>query len=101
MTIDRKEVFTLAWLWAKQDLWSRRLPASHLRGLFRTALVNAWAEVKRRAAYRAAQRAAFVSARPVDAIRKEIFIIECTDRMGAADYQRLATLNAELSAAFA
>lgn len=48
MTIDRSELFRLAWALAKQDLWSLRLPASRLRGLFRGALSRAWAEMKRR-----------------------------------------------------
>jgi hypothetical protein len=41
MTIDRKEVFRRAWVWAKKDLWSDRAPASALRGYFRAALVRA------------------------------------------------------------
>ena len=53
MTINRSEVFTLSWTIARQELWSNRLPASELRNLFPDALRSAWAEMKRRAAYRA------------------------------------------------
>lgn len=28
MTIDRSELFRIAWTWAKQDLWSLRLTPS-------------------------------------------------------------------------
>jgi hypothetical protein len=98
MTIDRKEVFRLAWVWAKHDLWSARAPASALRGYFRAALVRAWADVKRQAAYRAAQRAAFTVARPAEEIRTEIWALECKDRLAGADWQRLDALRAELRA---
>jgi hypothetical protein len=99
MTIDRKEVFRRAWVWAKQDLWSDRAPASALRGYFRAALVRAWADAKQQAAYRAAQRAAFPAARPAEVIRTEILVLECKDRLAGADWQRLDTLRAELRAA--
>ncbi|MFC3088273.1 hypothetical protein [Tabrizicola soli] len=98
MTINRKEVFRLAWVWAKQDQWGARAPASALRGYFRAALVRAWADVKRQAAYRAAQRAAFASARPAEEIRTDIRMLECKDRLAGADWQRLDALRAELRA---
>lgn len=99
MTIDRSELFRLAWALAKQDLWSLRLPASRLRGLFRGALSRAWAEMKRRAAYRAAQRLAFATARPVAAIQTDILLLECKDTLRGSDWQRLDALRAELWAA--
>ena len=98
MQIDRKEVFRRAWLWARQDLWAARAPATALRGFFRAALVRAWAEVKTQAAYRAAQRAAFTSARPAAEIRNDIWVLECKDRLVGADWQRLDHLRAELRA---
>ena len=48
---NKSEIMRLAWVWARQDLWAARLPASQLRRLFRAALVRAWADAKRMAAY--------------------------------------------------
>ncbi|RWR31497.1 hypothetical protein D2T29_10720 [Sinirhodobacter populi] len=99
MTIDRAELFLLAWAWAKQELWTWRLPASRLRGLFRKALSQAWAEMKRRAVYRAQRLAAFAVARPADEIRTDILALECKDRLCGSDWQRLDALRMELHAA--
>jgi len=95
MTIDRKEVFRLAWAWAKQDLWAARAPASALRGYFRAALVRAWADVKARAA----RRAAAAAVRPASEIRADIITLECKDRLYGADWSRLNALHVELRAA--
>ncbi len=54
--LNRSEIFSFAWTIARQELWSRCLPASRLRSLFSDALRRAWAELKRRAAI-AAERA--------------------------------------------
>ncbi|OWU70510.1 hypothetical protein [Marinibacterium profundimaris] len=101
MTIDRAELFRLAWAWAKQDLWSRRLPASHLRGLFREALKRAWADLKRTAARLAAQRKTTAATRPAAQIQTDILVLECKDRLHGSDWQRLDALRAELMAAHA
>lgn len=98
MTIDRAELFRLAWAMARQDLWSLRLPASRLRGLFHAALKRAWATVKCQAAYRAKRLAAFAVARPADEIRADILTLECKDRLRGSDWQRLDALRAELFA---
>lgn len=97
MTIDRKEVFNLAWAWAKQDLWAARAPASALRRFFCAALVRAWADVKARAARRAAAAAAAV--RPASEVRADILTLECKDRLYGADWSRLNALHVELRAA--
>lgn len=99
MTIDRAELFRLAWAIAKQDLWSYRAPASKLRSYFKAALVKAWQEMKRQAAYRAAMIAAAADARPVEVVRAELWAFECKDSIRGADWQTLAALKAELAAA--
>lgn len=96
MTINRAELFRLAWVWAKQDLWSLRLPASHLWRLFRDALVRAWADIKRQAAYRAAQAQAFAAVRLTSAIRADLMAFECKDSLRGSDWQHLDALRAEL-----
>lgn len=88
MTIDRKELFTLAWAIARQEQWSRRLPS--VRGLFADALRSAWREMKRRAAI-AAQRAV-PSPRAAADLLAAIREIENRDRLRAADLDRLSEL---------
>ena len=101
MTINRSELFALAWELARQDLWRLRLPASRLRGLFPAALSRAWSIMKGRAAYRARCIAAAATARPVEEIRTEIVTLECKDCLRGADWLRLDALRAELNAAYA
>ncbi|PYF12015.1 hypothetical protein C8J30_102330 [Rhodobacter viridis] len=101
MTFSRSELFVLAWELARQDLWSRRLPASRLRGLFPAALSRAWSIMRAHAANRARRLAAAATARPVEEIRTEIVTLECKDCLRGADWQRLDALRAELNAAFA
>lgn len=95
MTINRKELFTLAWVYARQEQWSRRLDT--VRGLFGDALRDAWRELKRRAVI-AAERARSVSRTPADllaAVRE----IENRDRLRASDLARLSDLRREYAAA--
>lgn len=94
---NKSEIMRLAWVWAKQDLWAARLPASQLRRLFRAALVRAWADAKRMAAYRAAQHATFATIRPAAEIRDAIMVLECKDRLHGSDWARLDALRAELN----
>ncbi|KFI24901.1 hypothetical protein [Paenirhodobacter enshiensis] len=96
MTIDRAELFRLAWVMARHDLWSLRLPASRLHGLFPAALKRAWATVKCQAAYRAQRLAVFTAGRPADEIRADILTLECKGRLRGPDWQRLDALRAEL-----
>lgn len=95
MTYNRANIFTLAWAWAKQDLWSRRLPASQLCRLFRAALVRAWAEAKANAA-RVVAPSRF-SAMTADQLRSAIVSRENTDRLGWAGIQELGELCRELA----
>lgn len=97
MTINRAEVFRLAWAFAKADLWSLRLPASCLRSLFRAALVRAWADVKLMTARRAAERPAPV--RPAEEVRRDLLSWECKDSLRGSDWTRLEALRAELRVA--
>lgn len=99
MTIDRAELFRLAWAFAKQDLWSNRAPASQLRTFFRSALVRAWQEMKVRAARRAAMIAAAAKATPLDVVKADLWAFDCKDTMRGKDWQTLAALKAELAAA--
>jgi hypothetical protein len=95
MTYNRKQIMTLAWAWARQDLWSLRLPASHLRRLFADALKRAWAEAKARA-FSAAVKG---PSRPVKQIVLEISAIENREGLRWPDFQRLDALQIELNQA--
>ncbi|MCA3443485.1 MAG: hypothetical protein INF52_08980 [Rhodobacter sp.] len=95
MTYNRKQIMTLAWAWARQDLWSLRLPASHLRRLFNANLKAAWAEAKARAAVPATG----CTIRAVADIADEILCLECKDRLTWQDFQRLDALRIELNEA--
>ena len=88
--INRSEIFSLAWTFARQDLWSRRLPASELRNLFPDCLRRAWKEMKRRAAYRA-ERAKLVL-RPSAEIWAQIQDMENRSFLGHAGHDRLSEL---------
>ena len=99
MTIDRAELFRLAWVWAKQDLWSDRAPASELRAYFKAALARAWQEMKTRAQRRAAMIAEAAKARPLDVVQADLWAFECKDTLRGFDWQTLAALKAELAAA--
>ncbi|MCA3523575.1 MAG: hypothetical protein IOC80_04300 [Rhodobacter sp.] len=97
MTFNRKQIMTLAWAWARQDLWSLRLPASHLRRLFNDALRRAWAEAKEKA--RQFSDTVKSPSRPVAQIEAEICTLENRDGLRHPDFERLAALNLELRAA--
>lgn len=90
MTINCSEIFSLAWTLARQDLWSRRLPASELRNLFPDALRSAWAEMKRRAVY--AARRAKQALRPSAEIEAEIQTLENRTFLGHDGINRLSEL---------
>lgn len=93
MTYDRAEIMNRAWSYARHTLFARRAPASELRSIFREALRSAWREAKAEAA----RRATATPPRPAEVIRAEIFDLEMTDRLYAADMQRMSRLQAELS----
>ena len=99
MSVDRHELMNLAWHLARQELWSRRLPASALRLLFPHALRTAWREMKYRAELAVARAAK--PKRPADEIRAEILILENTDRLGFQGIERLSAARAELHEALA
>ena len=114
MTIDRAELFRLAWARTRTDQaaqwvydWTpgprygarRAATPAERRAVFARHLKAAWAEAKSQAAYRAAQRAAFVAQRPAEAIRRDIWILECKDRLFTRDFAQLDALRLELFAA--
>lgn len=114
MTIDRAELFRLAWAWARADeayrwvydwtpgrTYGHRRPTTgaERRAVFARHLTEVWKEARRRAAYRAASLAAFATARPADEIRTDILALECKDCLRGSDWQRLDDLYAELRAA--
>ena len=95
MTINRKELFTLAWVYGRQEQWSRRLDT--VRGLFGDALRDAWQELKRRAVI-AAERARSVYRAPADLLAAIREIVN-RDRLRASDLARLSDLRREYAAA--
>ncbi|WP_299739054.1 hypothetical protein [uncultured Roseobacter sp.] len=87
-SINRSELFSFAWTIARQELWSRCLPASQLRNLFPDALRRAWAELKRRAVI-AAERAK-QTMRPSSDIWADIQALENRTTLGHEGINQLA-----------
>lgn len=96
MTVNRAEVFRLAWVWAKQDLWSRRAPASQLRAFFRAALSRAWADLRAQAVRAAETILHAANARPANVLRALIVTLENQDRLTHFDRLELRNLQSEL-----
>lgn len=111
MTIDRSEVFRLAWAWTKADaasIWvydwtpgptyghRRATTVSERRAVFAMHLRTAWAEVKRRAALcNVPSPLALVETTD---LQTEIISLEnCDARLGWARQERLSTLRRELA----
>ncbi len=90
-TIDCEDLMSLAWSFARQEHWSRRMPAGTLRSLFPAALKAAWAEMKRRAVMAAerAAEAARLAENGLGALRAELISLENTDRLGHEGMERL------------
>lgn len=111
MTIDRSEVFRLAWAWTKADaasIWiydwtpgptygqRRATTASERRAVFAMNLRKAWADVKRRAQLRKLPSPLAVVA--TTDLQTEIISLEnCDARLGWARQERLSTLRRELA----
>jgi len=89
-SIDRSALMTLAWHAARQEQWSRRLPAGTLRSLFPDALRSAWKSMKARAAYEAQQAA--MAHRPSADLWAEIQNLENRDRLGHEGIAQLSDL---------
>ena len=97
MTINRKELFSLAWTIARQEQWSRRLPS--LRGVFGDALSQAWREMKRRIELAAMRPTP--TPRPAADLMVGILDLENRDRLRGADLERLSSLRAEYAVSVA
>lgn len=108
MTIDRAKIMQDAWTIARRfagnrETWGQRLSRA-LKVVWWNAKQEAARqeaarkEAARQEAYRAAQRAAFAGIRTAEAIRTEIWSLECKDRLAVADFQSLDALRAELRA---
>ena len=96
--INRSELMKLAWAYARQDHWSRRMPAGTLRSLFPDALRAAWQEMRSRAEL-AAERAAEVAGLNVAALRAELLSLENTDYLGHEGMRRMSVVQSALRAA--
>ena len=99
MTYDRKDIMTRAWQYARQDLWSRRLPASALLSLFPDALRSAWRAAKVKLATQKARAA--LASRPAAELRAAINDLENRDRMDPASIDQIGQLRAALGQAIA
>ncbi|MEM6890929.1 MAG: hypothetical protein AAF636_22750 [Pseudomonadota bacterium] len=91
--LNRSELFTFAWTIARQELWSRRLPASELRALFPEALRAAWKEMKLRAAVAAEREQQFL--RPSSDLWAAIQALENQSTLGHAGIERLSALQSD------
>lgn len=97
MAFNRAEIFRLAWVWAKQEAWSRRLPRGGARIVFAACLRKAWAFHKDAAARaRAATPSAFASL-SVTALQTAVAVEEACDRLGWAGIERLSEMRRELA----
>ena len=95
--INRTDLMHRAWTYARQEHWSRRLPAGTLRSLFAAALRRAWADLKAEAR-RMAERAAELATLDLDALRAELATLENTDRLGHAGILRLSQVRDAIAA---
>ena len=94
MAYDRTNIMTQAWQYARQDLWSRRLPASALMSLFPGSLRSAWRSAKVKLEAQKARAA--LTERPATELRAEISDLENRDRLDPASIERLGRLLAAL-----
>lgn len=99
MTYDRKTIMTHAWHLARQELWSRRLPASELVSLLPNAMRSAWKAAKIKLAVQKARAA--MAVRPATELRAEVNDLENRDRLDPASIERLGQLHAALGEAVA
>jgi len=101
---NRSEIMRRAWVWAKQDLWSNRAPASRLRHFFAAALARAWKEAKaaiarlpEMAAANAARAAKFAHLSLTD-LQNAILSMENSDFLGWASMAKMTEYQTELNA---
>ena len=94
-TINRAEIFRLAWVWAKQEAWARRLPKGGARTVFAACLRQSWAQHKSAAA-RIARPRTFASIGTAD-LRNMIETTDACDRLGWAGIERLSEMRRELT----
>ncbi len=86
--IDRRELMKLAWTYARQEHWSRRMPGGTLRGLFPAALRRAWKDMKRRTAQQA-KLTTLAAQADAEALRRKIFHLDQKTRLGPAGHREL------------
>lgn len=92
MKYDKARVMKLAWIWAKQDLWSARAKQSMLREYFVAALKRAWVDVKN-----STDRKAHVeTSRTKEEVMQDIWVFECKDTIRGSDWNVLNKLRQEL-----
>lgn len=84
------ELMSLAWHTARQEQWSRRLPAGTIRSLFPNALRSAWKTMKFRAAHEAEQ--ASMARRSSRELWAEIQDHENRDSLGHDGIEKLSNL---------
>ena len=94
-TINRAEIFRLAWVWAKQEAWARRLPKGGPRKVFAACLRQSWAQHKS-AAVRIARPRTFASISTAD-LRCLVESTDACDRLGWAGMERLSEMRRELT----
>lgn len=99
MTYDLKNIMTQAWQYARQELWSRRLPASALVSLFPGALRSAWRAAKIKLASQKARAA--LASRPAAELRAAVNDLENRDQLDPASINQIGQLRAALSDAIA
>ena len=99
MTYDLKNIMTQAWQHARQELWSRRLPASALMSLFPGSLRSAWRAAKVKLEAQQARTA--LAERTAAELRAEVNDLENRDRLDPASIERLGRLLAALGDAVA
>ena len=92
MKYDKARVMKLAWIWAKQDLWSARADKSKLRECFIAALKRAWADVKNTVR----QNASIVTTRTKEQVMHDIWVFENKDTIRGNDWKVLDKLRQEL-----
>jgi hypothetical protein len=92
MKYDKARVMKLAWIWAKQDLWSARADKSKLREYFIAALKRAWVDVKNTTD----RQTPVKTDRTKEQVMYDIWAFECKDTIRGNDWKILNKLRQEL-----
>jgi hypothetical protein len=93
---DKSRVMKLAWVWARQDLWSARADKSLLHNYFAKALKRAWVDVKNTQELKDIALKHLSKQRTKEEVLDDIRVFESKDTIRGDDWKVLDELRREL-----